>query len=92
MIKLFLSKLFNRIARFFLFLQAKFLLNHGKDRKFFDHIMDPSWNYKLYRHKYNPYFLKYGFKYSIMEGKYYKQMTGVESDLYIPQTFFFYYL
>jgi len=36
--------------------------------------------------------LKYGFKYAIMEGEYYKQMTGVESDLYIPQTFFFYYL
>jgi hypothetical protein len=92
MIKLFLSQLFNRIARFFLFLQAKILLNHGKDYKFFEHIMDPSWNYKPYRHKYNPYFLKYGFKYSIMEGEYYKQMTGVESDLYIPQTFFFYYL
>lgn len=92
MIKLFLSQLFNRIARFFLFLQAKILLNHGKDYKFFEHIMDPSWNYKPYRHKYNPYFLKYGFKYSIMESEYYKQMTGVESDLYIPQTFFFYYL
>lgn len=92
MIKLFLSQLFNRIARFFLFLQAKILLNHGKDYKFFEHIMDPSWNYKPYRHKYNPYFLKYGFKYSTMEGEYYKLMTGVESDLYIPQTFFFYYL
>lgn len=92
MIKLFLSKGFNRIASFFLFLQAKVLLNHGKDYKFFEHIMDPSWNYKPYRHKYNPYFLKYGFKYSIMEGEYYKQLTGVESDLYIPQTFFFYYL
>jgi hypothetical protein len=42
MIKLFLSQLFNRIARFFLFLQAKILLNQGKDYKFFEHIMDPS--------------------------------------------------
>lgn len=87
-----LSKLFNRIARLFLFLEAKTLLNHGKDHMFFKHIMDPSWNYRPYKHKYNPYFLKYGFKYSIMEGEYYKQMTGIESDLYIPQTFFFYYL
>ena len=87
-----LSKLFSLTAKCFLFLQAKVLLHHGKDYKFFEHIMDPSWNYKPYRHKYNPYFLKYGFKYSIMEGEYYKQMTGVESDLYIPQTFFFYYL
>lgn len=87
-----LSKLFNRIARSFLCLQAKTLINHGKDHVFFEHIMDPSWNYKPYKHKYNPYFLKYGFKYSIMEGEYYKQMTGIESDLYIPQTFFYYYL
>ena len=87
-----LSKLFGRIAKFFLFLQAKTMLNHGKDHVFFEHIMDPSWNYKPYRHKYNPYFLKYGFKYSIMECEFYKQLTGVESDLYIPQTFFYYYL
>ena len=88
----YLSKGLNTIARFFLYLQAKLLLTHGKDHVFFEHIMDPSWNYKPYRHKYNPYFLKYGFKYSIMEGEYYKQMTGIESDLYIPQTFFYYYL
>lgn len=88
----YLSKGLNTIARFFLYLQAKVLLTHGKDHVFFEHTMDPSWNYKPYRHKYNPYFLKYGFKYSIMEGEYYKQMTGIESDLYIPQTFFYYYL
>lgn len=76
MIKLFWGRLFNRIARSFLLLQAKTFLNHGKDHMFFEHIMDPSWDYKPYRHKYNPYFLRYGFKYSIMEGEYYKQMTG----------------
>lgn len=92
MIKLFLGGLFNRIAKCFLFLQAKALLNHGKEHVFFDHIMDPLWDYKPYRHKYNPYFLKYGFQYSIMEGEYYKQMTGIESHYYIPQTFFYYFL
>lgn len=88
----FLSKQFNRIAKVFLFLQAKTLLNHGKDHAFFEHIMDPSWNYKPYKNMINPYFKKYGFHYSMIEGEYYRQMTGIESDLYIPQTFFFYYL
>ena len=59
---------------------------------FFEHIMDPSWNYKPYMKKINPYFKKYGFRYSMVESEYYRQMTGIESDLYIPQTFFFYYL
>lgn len=88
----YLSKGLNKIARFFLYLQAKVLLSHGKDYKFFEHVMDPSWNYKPYMKKINPYFRKYGFHYSAVEGEYYKQMTGIESDLYIPQTFFFYYL
>jgi len=87
-----LSHLFNLIARFFLTLQAKVLLKHGKDHVFFEHIMDPSWNYKPYQNKMNPYFKKYGFDYSIMEGEYYGQMTGIKSDLYIPLTFFYYYL
>ena len=92
MIKLFISKQFNRIARFFLSLQAKVLLKHGKDHVFFEHIMDPSWNYKPYRHRMNPYFAQYGFKYNMVEFEYYKLLTGVESNLYIPHTFFYYYL
>ena len=92
MFKCYLSVQINRIARCFLFFQARILLNHGKDHVFFEHIMDPSWNYKPYRKKINPYFKKYGFHYSAMEGEYYRQMTGIESDLYIPQTFFYYYL
>lgn len=92
MIKLFISKQFNRIARFFLSLQAKVLLKHGKDHVFFEHVMDPSWNYKSYKHRLNPYFAQYGFKYNMVEFEYYKLLTGVESNLYIPHTFFYYYL
>ena len=87
-----LSKGLNYVARFFLYLQAKALLTHGKDHLFFEHVMDPSWDYKPYMNKINPYFKKFGFHYSAMEGEYYRQVTGIESDLYIPQTFFYYYL
>ena len=41
----------------------------------FEHIMDPSWNYKPYKNKINPYFREYGFCYSVVEGEHYKQMT-----------------
>lgn len=87
-----LNRFINKAVHFLLWLQAKMLIKHGKDFVFFNHIMDPSWNYKPYVHKINPYFKKYGFEYSTMEGEYYKELSGVESDLYIPQTFFYYYL
>lgn len=87
-----LSIALNTLSKMFLFMEAKVLLRHGREHVFFEHIMDPSWDYKKFRHKINPYFKQYGFNYSIMEGEYYKQMTGIESDLYIPQSFFFYYL
>lgn len=92
MIDKYLSIYLNKVSKVFLLMQAKILLRHGREHVFFEHIMDPTWNYKSHRNKINPYFKKYGFHYSMMEGEYYKEMTGVESDLYIPQSFFFYYL
>lgn len=88
----FLSKGFNFIARLFLYLQAKVLLIHGKEYLFFRDVMDPSWNYKPYKHRLNPYFAQYGFKFNMVESEYYKLLTGVESNLYIPHSFFYYYL
>ena len=92
MIEKAISIFLNKTAKLFLFLQSKVLLWHGKEHVFYEHIMDPSFEYRRYKHIINPYFKQYGFKYSVMEGEYYKAMTGIESDLYIPQTFFFYYL
>ena len=92
MMNLYFSKKCNRIAMFFLSLQTKALLSHGKEHVFFENIMDPSWNYKPYMHCLNPYFAQYGFKYNMVEFEYYKLLTGVESNLYIPHTFFYYYL
>ena len=87
-----IEQLLQRLGNGLLLISGKMILKKGKDDIFFNHIMDPSWDYKPYRNKINPYFKKYGFNYSTMEGEYYRQMTGVESDLYIPQTFFWYYL
>ena len=92
MIEKAISIFLNKTAKLFLFLQSKVLLWHGKEHVFYEHIMDPSFEYRRYKHIINPYFKQYGFKYSVMEGEYYKAMTGIESDLYIPQTFLFYYL
>lgn len=50
-------------------------------------FMDPSFPAEKYEKDINPYFLKYGFKFSRLESEYCSQCTGVKSDLYIPATF-----
>lgn len=57
-------------------------------RLFRKKIMDPSFDWKKYAKDMNPYYAKYGFKFSTVESKYYKECTGVESDLYLPIAFY----
>lgn len=63
---------------------------------FFSKMMDPSFNWKQYAHEYNPYYLKWGFKFPMYEFEYYAQNTGVKSDFYLPirlyQKYIFNYL
>lgn len=51
-------------------------------------IMDPDFDWKPYVKKINPYFEKYGFKYSMLDNEYYYQCNGIKSDLYIPLSFY----
>lgn len=46
--------------------------------------IDKSFDYKKYLKVENPFFAKYGFHYSQMEGEYFALCTGIHSDLYIP--------
>jgi len=62
-----LCSLLGKVSRLLLFLQAKILLSKGKEHVFFEHIVDPSWNYKPDKKQINPYFAKYGFRYSMVE-------------------------
>ncbi len=52
--------------------------------EFRNKLMDPKYPWKKYDDTINPYFLKWGFKFSALESKYYSECTGVESDLYVP--------
>lgn len=52
--------------------------------RFRSNLMDPSFDGSKYEKKVNPYFAKYGFKFSQLESKYCSECTGVDSDLYIP--------
>jgi hypothetical protein len=66
----------------------KWYLYRENDKRFFKKMMDPSFNWKQYAHEYNPYYLKWGFKFPMYEFEYYAQNTGVKSDLYLPIRFY----
>ena len=72
-----------------------FLYRENKKR-FIEKMMDPSFNWKPYAKTYNPYYLKWGYKFPMYEFEYYALNTGVKSDLYLPirlyQSFIFPYL
>lgn len=59
-------------------------LYHISKQEFKSKLMDPTFPWKKYDKEINPYFKKWGFKFSSLESEYYRQCTGVESDLYIP--------
>lgn len=59
------------------------LLYKESKRGFTKQIMDPKFNYKDIK-GYNPYFLKWGYKFPHYESVYFSQQTGVKSDLYLP--------
>lgn len=46
--------------------------------------IDKSFDYKRYLKVENPFFAKYGFHYSKMEGEYFALCTGIRSDYYVP--------
>lgn len=62
------------------------------DHWFKKNIMDPSYSWKDYTTVVNPYFKKYGFRFSMLESEYYSQCSGIRSDLYIPVTLYDYYI
>lgn len=88
----YLGKSFNVFASLMLLIEAKIVMKRGKLQGFITHTMDPSFNYKPFTKKINPYYKQWGFKFSMVEAEYYKRMNGVESNLYIPYTFFTHYL
>lgn len=76
-------------------IEKRWLYRENK-KQFIKKMMDPSFDWKKYAHKYNPYFLKWGYKFPMYEFEYYAQNTGVKSDLYLPirlyQKYIFNYL
>lgn len=46
--------------------------------------IDKSFDYKKYLKIENPFFAKYGFHYSQMEGEYFALCSGIRSDYYVP--------
>lgn len=61
-------------------------------RYFLEKIMDPNFDTSKYKNIYNPYFSQWGFKLSVVEKEYYRQINGIESDLYIPSTLYYNYI
>ena len=57
-------------------------------QRFREKMMDPKFDWKPYANRVNPYFERFGFKFSALEGEYYAACTGVKSDLYIPMTLY----
>lgn len=47
-------------------------------------IMDPKFDSSSCERNINPFFAKYGFKFSMLESEYYSICTGVKSDMYLP--------
>lgn len=72
--------------------EGKIRLSEGYDAFFVDHIMDPEFEKSKYDKQINPYYAKFGFKFPMTESEYYKRLSGVESDVYLPQTLFWHYL
>lgn len=58
-------------------------LYRNSNRRFIKNMMDPAFDIKKIK-GFNPYFLKWGYKFPLYESVYYSQQTGVESDLYLP--------
>ena len=68
-------------------IEKRWLYRENK-RRFINKMMDPSFEWKKYAHTYNPYYLKWGYKFPMYEFEYYAQNTGVKSDLYLPIRFY----
>ena len=60
--------------------------------KFMNEKMDPSFNYMPYLNKENPFFAKWGFKYNMIEAKFYSLSSGVDSNLYVPWSLWQYFI
>lgn len=78
-----LHKIKNAI-KVLLWTSKRFYLYRENRIQFIKRMMDPSFDWKKYRSQYNPYYLKYGFKFPMYECEYYAANTGVKSDLYLP--------
>ena len=58
---------------------------HGL-KYFLSKKMDKSFPYKKYLKEENPFFAKWGFHYSQVEGAYFAKCTGIQSDLYLTHS------
>lgn len=69
----------------------KYMLFRLNRKKYLKKYMEPSVDWKgCFR--YNPYYLRYGFKFPNYESEYYAANTGVRSDLYLPVQLFSLYI
>lgn len=68
-------------------IEKRWLYRENK-RRFINKMMDPSFDWKKYAHTYNPYYMKWGYKFPMYEFEYYAQNTGVKSNLYLPIRFY----
>lgn len=69
----------------------KHLLFRINKKKFLEEILGRTFDYTKCS-KYNPYYLKYGFKFPMYEFEYYAINSGIKSDLYLPDEFFHRYI
>ena len=88
----FAIRILEKVVETCLLTEGKIILRRGRLEGFFDHVMAPDFDYKPYIRHINPYFAKWGFKFTMVEAEYNARLSGVKSDLYIPYTFFTHYL
>ena len=86
LIKRIIKKTFS-LAQRIVFSEKRFLYKANK-RMFMRKMMDPSFDWRKYSNEYNPYYLKWGYKFPMYEFEYYAKNTGVKSDLYLPIRFY----
>lgn len=85
-----LSSYWSKLKVFFL--GEKEYLYSSSLHHFMKRFMDPDFDWKKYKDKFNPYFLQWGFKFPLVEAAYYSQASGIEADYYLPFTLYSRYI
>lgn len=62
------------------------------DRYFKEHVMPPDFDWRAHKKELSPYFLKHGFRVSLMYGDFYSRYCGIRSDRYLSMDLYYFYV